>query len=62
MLLSCTFPIKWTMSLEKIGETFTINQEEKMEIVNKIIAKVKSDRKVQIGVAVAVVIIIALIS
>ena len=33
-----------------------------MEIVNKIIAKVKSDRKVQIGVDVAVVIIIALIS
>jgi len=33
-----------------------------MEIVNKIIAKVKSDRKVQIGVAVAVIIIIALIS
>ena len=50
------------MSLEKIGETFTINQEEKMEIVNKIIAKVKSDRKVQIGVAIAVVIIIAIIS
>ena len=46
------------MSLEKIGEIFTINQEEKMEIVNKIIAKVKSDRKVQIGVAVAIVIII----
>ena len=50
------------MSLEKIGETFTINQEETMEIVNNIIAKVKSDRKVQIGVAVAVIIIIALIS
>ena len=50
------------MSLEKIGETFTINQEEKMEIVNKIIAKVKSDRKVQIGVAIAVIIIITLIS
>ena len=50
------------MSLEKIGETFTINQEGTMEIVNNIIAKVKSDRKVQIGVAVAVVIIIALIS
>ena len=33
-----------------------------MEVVNKIIAKVKSDRKVQIGVAVAVIIIIALIS
>ena len=50
------------MNQVKIGEIFTINQEEKMEIVNKIIAKVKSDRKVQIGVAVAVVIIIALIS
>ncbi len=33
-----------------------------MEIVNKIVAKVKSDRKVQIGVAVAVIIIIALIN
>jgi dihydrodipicolinate synthase/N-acetylneuraminate lyase len=50
------------MNQVKIGEIFTINQEEKMEVVNKIIAKVKSDRKVQIGVAVAVVIIIALIS
>ena len=48
------------MNLEKIGEIFTINQEEKMEIVNKIIAKVKSDRKVQIGVAIAVVIILAI--
>ena len=46
------------MSLEKIGETFTINQEEKMEIVNKIFAKVKSDRKLQIGIAVVAVIII----
>jgi hypothetical protein len=36
--------------------------EGTMEIVNKIIAKVKSDKKVQIGVAVAVVIIIALVS
>ena len=36
--------------------------EGTMEIVNKIVAKVKSDRKVQIGVAVAIVIIIALIS
>ena len=50
------------MSLEKIGETFTINQEGTMEIVNNIIAKVKSDRKVQIGVAVAIIIIIALIN
>ena len=33
-----------------------------MEIVNNIIARVNSDRKVQIGVAIAVIIIIALIS
>ena len=33
-----------------------------MEIVNKIVAKVKSDRKVQIGVADVIIIIIALIS
>ena len=50
------------MSLEKIGETFMINQEETMEIVNNIIARVKSDRKVQIGVAIVVIIIIALIN
>ena len=50
------------MSLEKIGETFTINQEGTMEIVNNIIARVKSDRKVQIGVAIVVIIIIALIN
>jgi len=36
--------------------------EGTMEIVNKIVARVKSDRKVQIGVAVAVIIIIALIN
>ena len=48
------------MNLVKIGETFTINQEETMEIVNNIIAKVKSDRKVQIGIAVAIIIIIIL--
>ena len=50
------------MSLEKIGEIFTINQEETMEIVNNIIARVKSDRKVQIGVAVEIVIIIILVN
>jgi len=36
--------------------------EETMEIVNNIIAKIKTDRKVQIGVVVAIIIIIALIS
>ena len=46
------------MSLEKIGEIFTVNQEETMEIVNNIIARIKSDRKVQIGVAVVAAIII----
>ena len=48
------------MNLEKIGGIFTINKEEKMELVNKIIAKVKADRKVQIGIDVAIVIIIIL--
>ena len=32
-----------------------------MEMINKIVAKVKSDRKVQIGVVVAIVIIIILV-
>ena len=49
------------MSLAKIGEIFTINQEETMEIVNNIIARVKSDRKVQIGLVVAIIIIIILV-
>ena len=54
--------IKLMMNQVKIGEIFTINQEETMEIVNNIIARVKSDRKVQIGVAVAIVIIIILVN
>ena len=32
-----------------------------MEMINKIVAKVKSDRKVQIGIVVAIVIIIILV-
>ena len=48
------------MSLVKTGVTYI--KEKTMEIVNNIIAKVKSDRKVQIGVAVAIIIIIALIN
>ena len=50
------------MNQVKIGGIFTINRRIIMEIVNKMVAKVKSDRKVQIGVAVAIIIIIALIS
>jgi len=38
-----------------------IKMEGTMEIVNKIIAKVTSDKKTQIGVAVAIFIIIILI-
>ena len=48
------------MNPVKTGVTYI--KEKTMEIVNNIIAKVKSDRKVQIGVAVAIIIIIALIS
>ena len=54
--------IKLIMNQVKIGEIFTINQEETMEIVNNIIARGKSDRKVQIGVAVAIIIIVHLIT
>ena len=39
-----------------------IKMEGTMEIVNKIIAKVKSDRKVQIGIVIAVIIVIALVN
>ena len=46
------------MNQVKIGGIFTINRRIIMEIVNKIVAKVKSDRKVQIGVAVVAAIII----
>ena len=46
------------MNQVKIGGIFTINRRIIMEIVNKMVAKVKSDRKVQIVVAVVAIIII----
>ena len=46
------------MNQVKIGGIFTINRRIIMEIVNKMVAKVKSDRKVQIVVAVVAIIIV----
>ena len=50
------------MSLEKIGEIFTINQEENMEKVKQIWALVVANKKIAIGVVVAVIIIISLVN
>ena len=41
-----------------MGGYLRLTRRVTMEIVNKIVAKVKSDRKVQIGVAVVAIIII----
>jgi len=41
-----------------LGGYLRLTRRVTMEIVNKIVAKVKSDRKVQIGVAVVAIIII----
>ena len=46
------------MNQAKLAAIFTINRRIIMEIVNKMVAKVKSDRKVQIVVAVVAIIII----
>ena len=47
------------MSLEKIGEIFTINQEETMEMIKEAIEHMwKDHRKVVIGAGVVVVILI----
>ena len=50
------------MSLEKIGEIFTINQEENMEKVKQIWALAVANKKIAIGVVVAVIIIISLVN
>ena len=50
------------MSLEKIGETFTINQEETMEKVKQVWALAVANKKIAIGVVVAIIIIINLVS
>ena len=50
------------MNLEKIGETFTINQEETMEKVKQLWALAVANKKIAIGVVVAIIIIINLVS
>ena len=50
------------MSLVLIGETFTINQEETMEKVKQLWALAVANKKVAIGIVVAVIIIISLVN
>jgi len=50
------------MSLEKIGETFTINQEETMEKVKQVWALAVANKKIAIGVVVAIIILINLVN
>ena len=50
------------MSLEKIGETFTINQEETMDKVKQIWALALANKKIAIGAVVAIVILISLVN
>jgi len=50
------------MSLEKIGGIFTINQEETMEKVKQLWALAVANKKIAIGVVVAIIIIISLVN
>ena len=50
------------MSLVLIGETFTINQEETMEKVKQLWALAVANKKVAIGIVIAIIIIISLIN
>jgi len=50
------------MSLVLIGETFTINQEETMDKVKQLWALAVANKKIAIGVVVAVIIIISLVN
>ena len=50
------------MSLEKIGETFTINQEKTMEKVKQEWALAVANKKIAIGVVVAIIILINLVN
>ena len=45
-----------------IGETFTINQEETMEKVKQLWALAVANKKIAIGIVVAVIIIISLVN
>ena len=50
------------MNLVKIGEIFTINQEKTMEKVKQVWALVVANKKIAIGVAVAIIILINLVN
>jgi hypothetical protein len=50
------------MSSGLIGETFTINQEETMEKVKQLWALAVANKKIAIGVVVAIIIIISLVN
>ena len=50
------------MNLEKIGEIFTINQEEIMEKVKQVWALAVANKKIAIGVVVAIIILISLVN
>ena len=50
------------MNREIIGEIFTINQEENMEKVKQIWALAVANKKIAIGLVVAIIIIISLVN
>ena len=50
------------MSLAKIGAIFTINQEETMEKVKQVWALAVANKKIAIGVVVAIIILINLVN
>ena len=50
------------MSSGLIGGTFTINQEETMEKVKQLWALAVANKKIAIGVVVAIIIIISLVN
>ena len=50
------------MSLVLIGETFTNNQEETMDKVKQLWALAVANKKIAIGVVVAIIIIISLVN
>jgi len=50
------------MSSGLIGETYTINQEETMEKVKQVWALAVANKKIAIGVVVAIIILISLIN
>ena len=50
------------MSTGLVGETFTINQEETMEKVKQVWALAVANKKIAIGIVVAIIILINLVN